>query len=132
ADGPGGAATFDGLRHSLMPVLPLTLIAAPPLVRHVRASVLDALAAPYMLAAAARGIPYRRRLWRSALRAAANPLVSLFGLSFAALFSASMMVEGVMSWPGLGPLLRDPVRNRDGQVIVAGVILGTELFPAGT
>ncbi|HKB12216.1 MAG TPA: ABC transporter permease [Vicinamibacterales bacterium] len=131
ADAAGIAALVDRLRHSIMPVLALTLIAAPPLVRHVRASMLDALRAPYVLAAAARGIPYRRRLWRLALRAAANPLVSLFGLSFAALFSASMMVEVVMSWPGLGPLLLDAVRTRDEQLILAGVMLVTTLLLAG-
>jgi len=131
ADAAGFAAIADRIRHSFLPVLALTLIAAPPLVRHVRASLLDALASPYVLAAAARGIPYRRRLWRSALRAAANPLVSLFGLSFAALFSASMMVEVVMSWPGLGPLLLDAVRTRDEQVILAGVVLATALLLVG-
>jgi peptide/nickel transport system permease protein len=125
------AALLDRARHSLLPVLALTLIAAPPLVRHVRASMLDALRAPYVLAAAARGVPYRRLLWRSALRAAANPLVSLFGLSFAALFSASMMVEVVMSWPGLGPLLLDAVRTRDEQLLVAGVMLATVLLLVG-
>jgi peptide/nickel transport system permease protein len=131
ADADGLAAFVDRLRHSVLPVLALTLIAAPPLLRHVRASMLDALRAPYVLAAAARGIPYRRRLWRLALRAAANPLVSLFGLSFAALFSASMMVEVVMSWPGLGPLLLDAVRTRDEQLIVAGVMLATVLLIVG-
>jgi peptide/nickel transport system permease protein len=130
-DDRGVAAVVDRLRHSFLPVLALTLIAAPPLVRHVRASMLDALRAPYVLAAAARGIPYRRRLWRLALRAAANPLVSLFGLSFAALFSASMMVEVVMSWPGLGPLLLDAVRTRDEPVILAGVMLATGLLLVG-
>jgi peptide/nickel transport system permease protein len=131
ADADGLAAFADRLRHSVLPVLALTLIAAPPLLRHVRASMLDALRAPYVLAAAARGIPYRRRLWRLALRAAANPLVSLFGLSFAALFSASMMVEVVMSWPGLGPLLLDAVRTRDEQLIAAGVMLATVLLIVG-
>jgi peptide/nickel transport system permease protein len=131
ADAPGIAALVDRLRHSVLPVLALTLIAAPPLLRHVRASMLDALRAPYVLAAAARGIPYQRRLWRLALRAAANPLISLFGLSFAALFSASMMVEVVMSWPGLGPLLLDAVRTRDEQLIAAGVLLSTTLLIVG-
>jgi peptide/nickel transport system permease protein len=130
-DQVGLAAIVDRLRHSFLPVLALTLIAAPPLVRHVRASMLDALRAPYVLAAAARGVPYRRRLWRLALRAAANPLVTLFGLSFAALFSASMMVEVVMSWPGLGPLLLDAVRTRDEQLILAGVLLATLLLLVG-
>ena len=131
ADQTGVAALLDRLRHSVMPVVALTLIAAPPLVRHVRASMLDALRAPFVVAAAARGIPYQRRLWRSALRAAANPLVSLFGLSFAALFSASMMVEVVMSWPGLGPLLLDAVRARDEQMVLAGVMLATVLLLVG-
>ena len=90
-----------------------------------------ALRAPYVLAAAARGIPYRRLLWRSALRAAANPLVSLFGLSFAALFSASMIVEVVMSWPGLGPMLLDAVRARDEQLVLAGVMFSTVLLLLG-
>jgi peptide/nickel transport system permease protein len=130
-DDSGLAGMVDRLRHSFMPVVALTLIAAPPLVRHVRASMLDALRAPYVLAAAARGIPYRRRLWRLALRAAANPLVALFGLSFAALFSASMMVEVVMSWPGLGPLLLDAVRTRDEQLILAGVMFATVLLLVG-
>src|SRR5436305_377479 len=100
---PGDAFGEARLERQLSPaaVAARALLAAPPLARHVRASMLDALRAPYLLAAAARGIPYRRLLWRSALRAAANPLVSLFGLSFAALFSASMIVEVVMSWPGL-------------------------------
>ena len=131
ADAPGIAALLDRLRHSVLPVLALTLIAAPPLLRHVRASMFDALRAPYVLAAAARGIPYQRRLWRLALRAAANPLISLFGLSFAALFSASMMVEVVMSWPGLGPLLLDAVRTRDEQLIAAGVLLSTAFLIVG-
>jgi peptide/nickel transport system permease protein len=130
-DVSGLMAVADRLRHLVLPVATLTLIAAPPLVRHVRASMLDALQAPYVLAAAARGVPYRRLLWRSALRAAANPLVSLLGLSFAALFSASMIVEVVMSWPGLGPLLLDAVRARDEQLILAGVMLSTVLLLIG-
>src|SRR5262249_5377886 len=130
-DAAGFAAIIDRLRHSVMPVLALTLIAAPPLVRHVRASLLEALASPYVLAAAARGIPYRRRVCRSALRAAANPLVARCGLSFAAVCSASRMVEVVMSWPGLGPLLLDAVRMRDEPLIVAGVMLATALLLVG-
>jgi peptide/nickel transport system permease protein len=130
-DAAGFVLVRDRLRHLALPVLALTLIAAPALVRHVRASMLDALGAPYLLAAAARGVPYRRLLWRSALRAAANPLVTLFGLSFAALFSASMIVEVVMSWPGLGPLILDAVRARDEHLILAGVMLSTVLLLVG-
>ena len=130
-DASASSALRHRQRHLFLPVLALTLIAAPALVRHARASMLDALGARYLLAAAARGVPYGRLLWRSALRAAANPFLSLFGLSFAALFNASMIVEVVMSWPGLGPLLPEAVRARDEQMILSGVMLSTVLLLVG-
>jgi peptide/nickel transport system permease protein len=130
-DARGIVALRDQLHHLVLPVLALALGAAPALVRHVRASMMEVLRAPYLLAAAARGVPSRRLLFRSALRAAANPLISLFGLSFAALFSASMLVEVIMSWPGLGPLFLDAVRSRDVQLVLAGVLCSTALLIVG-
>jgi peptide/nickel transport system permease protein len=130
-DAHGIVALRDLLHHLVLPVLALTLSAAPALARHVRASMIEVLGAPYLLAAAARGVPYRRLLFRSALRAAANPLISLFGLSLAALFSASMLVEVIMSWPGLGPLFLNAVRSRDVQLVLAGVLCSTTLLILG-
>src|SRR2546430_2495319 len=124
-------AAVDALRSRAGLDRPFLARYAAPLARPARAGMPGGLRAPYLVAAAARGIPYRRLLWRSALRAAANPLVSLFGLSFAALFSASMIVEVVMSWPGLGPMLLDAVRSRDEPLVLAGVMLSTVLLLLG-
>ena len=48
-------------------------------------------------------------LFRHALPAAANPLISLLGLSVAALLSASLVVETIMSWPGLAVGSKSPI-----------------------
>lgn len=117
--------------HLTVPVLALTLSFAPMLVRHVSVSVSESLRAPFVLAARARGIPFRRIVWRSALRAAAQPLIVLFGLSFAGIFSASMVVEVILSWPGLGPLFLEAVRARDTHLVLAGVMLAATLLLAG-
>src|SRR5256885_6939263 len=52
-------------------------------------------------------------LFRHALRAAANPLISLLGLSIGGLLSASLVVETIMSWPGLGPFLLEAVARSE-------------------
>src|SRR5260370_34628179 len=86
--------------HMTLPVVALVISALPMLVRHVRAAVAEVLDAPFLRAAAGHGIPRRRVLYRYALRAAANPLISLFGFSLGTLVSGSLLVEVVMIWPG--------------------------------
>jgi peptide/nickel transport system permease protein len=122
----------DVVSHFFMPVTALILVNLPVLVRHVRASLLDVLQAPFIQAARALGIPERRLVFRGALRAAANPLISLLGLSIAALLSASLVIETIMSWPGLGPLLLEAVVARDLHLVVGAVICSTVLLVAGS
>jgi peptide/nickel transport system permease protein len=117
--------------HMELPVLALVLSALPILVRHVRAAVAEVLKAPFLRAAASHGIPRRTLLYRYALRAAANPLLSLFGFSVGALLSGSLLVEVVMSWPGLGPLLLEAILARDLYVVIGGVLCSTVFLVAG-
>ncbi len=112
-------------------VLALVLSALPSLVRHVRAAVAEVLDAPFLRAAASHGIPRRILLYRYALRAAANPLFSLFGFSVGTLLSGSLLVEVVMSWPGLGPLLLEAILARDLFVVIGGVLCSTVFLVTG-
>jgi peptide/nickel transport system permease protein len=89
------------------------------------------LDSPFGLAARAHGIPLRRRLFRQLLPAAANPLVSLFGISLGTLLSASLLVEVAMGWPGLGPLFLDALMARDAAIVLAVVVLSAALLVAG-
>jgi len=117
--------------HMELPVIALVLSALPILVRHVRAAFADVLSTPFLRAAASHGIQQRTLLYRYALRAAANPLISLFGLSMGALLSGSLVIEVVMSWPGLGPLLLEAILARDLYVVIAGVLCSTIFLVAG-
>ena len=121
----------DLARHMTLPVAALVLSTLPMLVRHVRAAVADVLHAPFLLAAEGHGITRRTLLYRYALPAAANPLVSLFGFSIGALLSGSLLIEVVMSWPGLGPFLLEAILARDIYVVIGGVLFSTILLAAG-
>jgi peptide/nickel transport system permease protein len=128
-------SSFNKIRdlamHMALPVAALVLSALPLLVRHVRAAVAEVLEAPFLLAAKGHGIRRRTLLYRYALRAAANPLVSLFGFSIGALLSGSLLIEVVMSWPGLGPFLLEAILARDVYVVIGGVLFSTIFLAAG-
>jgi peptide/nickel transport system permease protein len=121
----------DLAAHFALPVTALVAVNLPVLVRHMRASMIEVLQSPFVQAARALGIPERRLYFRYTLRAAANPMISLLGLSLAALLSASFVVETIMSWPGLGPLLLSAVLARDLHVVVGVVTCSTVLLLAG-
>ena len=121
----------DLVWHMVLPVSALVLSALPLLVRHVRAAVAEVLHAPFLLAAEGHGIPRFTLLYRYALPAAANPLVSLFGFSIGALLSGSLLIEVVMSWPGLGPFLLEAILARDIYVVIGGVLFSTIFLAAG-
>jgi len=121
----------DLARHMFLPVLVLVLSFLPLLVRHVRAAVVGVLGAPFLRAARGHGISRRRLLYRYALPAAANPLITLFGFSIGALLSGSLLVEVVMSWPGLGPFLLEAILSRDLHVVFSAILLSALFLVVG-
>lgn len=121
----------DVVSHLVLPASALVLCVLPALTRHVRASMASTLEAPFVQAARGHGIPEWRVVFGHALPAAANPLVSLFGLSVATLTSMSLLVEIVMSWPGLGPLLLEAILARDFHLVLGLVLASTVLLLAG-
>jgi peptide/nickel transport system permease protein len=93
--------------------------------------MLEVMDSPFALSARAQGIPPGRLLYRHLLPAAVNPLVSLFGLSIGTLLSASLLVEVVMGWPGLGPLLIEAIMARDAAIVLAVVMLSAAFLIFG-
>ena len=128
---PGPERVEDVAWHLVLPVAVLVLGMLPTLVRHVRASMAEAIDSPFALSARAQGIPRQRLLFRHLLPAAANPLISLFGFSLGTLLSASLLVEVVMGWPGLGPLFLEAIMARDFALVLAVVMLSASFLVVG-
>ncbi len=115
----------------IVPALALALPLAAMLERLQSQATLDALASPDLLAAAARGIPRGRLLWVHVARQSLRPLLGIFGIVLASLFSGSLAVEFVTSWPGLGRLMRDAIVARDVYLVAGCALAGAVLIAAG-
>jgi peptide/nickel transport system permease protein len=132
-DAPASWGRWQDLAsHLAGPVLVLTLGALPVVLRHTTSAMREALKAPFVAAARSYGIRHTRIVFRHALPVALNPLATLFGTSVASLLSASLLVEVVMNWPGLGPLLLEAIMDRDVYVVISAVMLSTAMLTAGT
>jgi peptide/nickel transport system permease protein len=114
----------------LLPYAVLALGALPTLAIHIRYSVGGALEHDAVRAARAYRITGVRLWWSYVFPLAAPPLISLAGISFGALFSASLLVEAALGYPGLGSLVLDSIQTRDTAVVAAAVALSGILLMA--
>jgi peptide/nickel transport system permease protein len=117
--------------HLILPVTALVLGSAPIFVRYVRSAIAEVLGAPFIEHLRGLGIPTSRLLYRHALPVAANSLISIFGFSLGALLSTSLLIEVVLSWPGLGPLALEALLSRDIYVVMAVVLLSSVFLVLG-
>jgi len=113
------AGALDVARHLVVPGFALAVPLAATIERMQARAMEETLREPFVAAAAARGVPAGRVLWRSALKPALRPVAAIYGLVFGSLLSGSFVVEIVTSWPGLGRLMFDALRSRD-LYLVAG------------
>jgi peptide/nickel transport system permease protein len=123
--------TRDVVLHMIVPALALALVGLPIVLQHTRTAVKEVLEAPFIKAARGHGIKSSRLLIRHVLPAAANPLISLFGLSIAGLVGTSLLAEVVTGWPGLGPLFVESIFARDFYVVIAIVMLASSFLVIG-
>jgi ABC-type dipeptide/oligopeptide/nickel transport system permease component len=128
-----GALPVSGsgtLAHLVLPAITLGGGLAAILTRMVRTSMLEELGQDYIRTARAKGLPERTVVYRHALRNAMIPVLTVVGLQFGALLAGAIVTETIFSWPGIGRLSIEAIRNRD-YYLVEGCILAIGLTYVG-
>jgi ABC-type dipeptide/oligopeptide/nickel transport system permease component len=114
----GQPATFwNALQHMILPCMALGIAFSPGIMRVLRSSLLDVYQEDYIAQARLRGLSERRILLRHGLKNAVLPTLSLMGVQFGFLFGGTLLIEVIYSYPGLGNLMVDAVRNADLPII---------------
>jgi len=113
------AAFLSAAQHMVLPAVALGVAFAPPVIRVLRSSLVDIYQEDYIRQARLRGLAETRVLLGHALRNAALPTLTLMGVQFGFLFGGSLLVEVIFSYPGMGNLMVDAVRNADLPIIQA-------------
>jgi peptide/nickel transport system permease protein len=132
ADAGSGPGLGDLIRHMIVPVLALGLPLSAMFERLQSEAMGETIGQPYVLASIARGVPPARIVWRAALKPALRPVVSVYGLVVGTLLSGSFAVEIITSWPGLGQLMLNALRQRDIYLVAGCAAIGSIFLAAGT
>ncbi|AFY72188.1 ABC-type dipeptide/oligopeptide/nickel transport system, permease component [Synechococcus sp. PCC 7502] len=117
--------------HLVLPVFTLTIIGFVGLQRLMRGNLLDVLRQDYIKTARSKGLPENKVIYVHALRNAINPLITLLGFELSGLLGGSFITEYFFGLPGLGKLLLQAVQQKDVNLVMAGLTLGTLMLVIG-
>ncbi|RPI57756.1 MAG: ABC transporter permease [Acidobacteria bacterium] len=116
----GGRGT---LSHLVLPAVTLGAALAAILARMTRASLLEELREPYVLAARAKGVSRTRAVLHHAFRNSLIPIVTILGLQFGVVLTGAVITETIFAWPGIGRLLIQSISFRDYPLVQGCVLL---------
>ena len=116
----GGSGT---LAHLVLPSITLGAALAAILARMTRASLLEELSEPYVLAARAKGVSRTRAVLHHAFRNSLIPIVTILGLQFGVVLTGAVITETIFAWPGIGRLLIQSISFRDYPTVQGCVLL---------
>ncbi len=99
--------------HLVLPAMALALGFSPLVIRVLRSSLLETSEDHYVTVARQRGLTERQIILSHMLRNSALPTITLIGAQFGFLFGGTLLVETIFSYPGIGNLMVQAVRNHD-------------------
>jgi peptide/nickel transport system permease protein len=121
--GSFGARIGDYAGHLVLPTIAIAAVTYAAWSRFQRASMLEVLNSDYMRLARAKGLPWRRVLFRHGLRTALIPLTTVVAINVGLIIGGAVITERVFNWHGLGELLVQAANNRDVNVMLGWLMM---------
>jgi len=123
----GWDAALDRLRHAALPAAALALHGFIQFFYLARGLAVRIGSRPYVEAARARGIGGARLLWHYYARNALPGLLGRLSAVLPGMLGATLFVEIVFAYPGVGKLMVDAIHARD-LPLVQGIVLANGLL----
>ena len=111
--------------HLIMPWTALSILFIGFYSRVLRSNILDTINDDHVRTARAKGIPERQIMVRHVLRNSLIPIVTLWGLDFAAVIGGgAILTETVFDLQGVGQFAADSIKTLDVPPVLAITMLG--------
>lgn len=117
------SATWDAIKHLILPGIALGTIPLAIITRITRAAVLDVVNEDYVRTAEAKGLLKRTITQRHVLRNALLPVTTVVGLQLGLLLSGAVLTETVFAISGVGKFVADAALVRDYPTIQGFVLV---------
>ena len=97
----------------------------------VKNSLMDNLSSDYVRTAIAKGMPFKRAVFRHALRNSLIPVATSFGQLISVIISGSFLIEKIFNIDGFGLLGFESLVERDYPVVMGILVISSLLFLIG-
>ena len=101
-------------------------------IRILRATLLDELKRPYVVAALARGLKENKMIYKYPVRVALNPIISSIGSILPSIVSGATVTAIVLDIPTVGSLLYNALLSQDMYLAGTSVLMLTAITIVGT
>ena len=118
---------FDFIHHMILPVICYTIGGFAVLTTLMKNSLMEELNKDYIRTALAKGLSFKKVVFRHGLQNALIPILTGIGSLFTVFFAGSILIEKVFTIPGMGLLSYEAIVYRDFPVVL-GIIIITTLF----
>lgn len=122
---------FSYSYHIFLPLFGAFLLGIGSTLRYVRATMLDQLGKPFITLLKSRGISKKRILYAHAFKNTLNPYITNSATLIASLFSGSLIMEVIFSYPGMGQLIYEAARQEDINLVIANLMFISFLVLSG-
>lgn len=112
----------EGIKSLILPAITIGTGLMATLTRTTRSSMLDVIRSDYLRTARAKGVPEKTVIRKHALKNALIPIITVIGTQMGRTLGGSVVTENVFSWPGIGRLTIEAVKQRD-TITVTGCII---------
>lgn len=126
------ARLWDLMKHLPIPVFVIGLASMANIIRILRASLLDELKRPYVVAARARGLKENKMIYKYPVRVALNPIISSIGSVLPTIVSGATVTAIVLDIPTVGSLLYKALLSQDMFLAGSSVLMLTAITIVGT
>jgi microcin C transport system permease protein len=125
------AKIADIARHTVLPLMAYVLGSFTVMTFLMKNTLMDNLASDYVRTAIAKGLPFKKAVFKHAFRNSLIPIATSFGNNISIILSGSFLIEKVFNINGMGLLGYESVVERDYPVVLGILVISSLLFMIG-
>ena len=123
-----GLATWDGIRHMILPSISLASLTLPLFVRLIRSEMMEVLQSEFVKFAYAKGLPLWRIYLVHAFKNTLLPVITVGGVRIGTMLAFTILTETVFQWQGMGFIFLHAVERADTSLLVAYLVVVGLIF----
>jgi len=125
------AKLIDITRHTILPLIAYMIGSFAVMTFLMKNTLMDNLSSDYVRTAIAKGLSFKKAVFKHALRNSLVPIATSFGNNVSVVLSGSFLIEKVFNINGMGLLGYESVVERDYPVVLGILVISSLLFMIG-